>query len=160
MSDTRIIKLNLKEEHRLVAPNHLEREQQTALKDIMQTSHFRPLNDNSGPYEVTLSIENNRLVIYTRNAADEDLNTLVLSLRPYSRLIKDYFMMIQSYEQARRSATREKLEAIDMGRRGIHNEGAELLIERLKDKVEIDFETARRFFTLICVLHTDHLRLS
>ena len=88
-----------------------------------------------------------------RNERDEELPLLALSLQPYRRLIHDYFLMVQGYEESRRSAPPERLEAIDMGRRGLHNEGAELLIERLKGKIDMDFETARRLFTLICVLH-------
>jgi uncharacterized protein (UPF0262 family) len=160
MSQATINKLQLREEHRLIAPNHLKREQQTALKDLLQNAHFQPLNDNDGPYDVTLSIEQGRLVIFVKNAQDKDLSTLVLSLRPYKSIIRDYFLMIESYEKARHNATREKLEAIDMGRRGLHNEGANLLMDRLKDKIELNFETARRFFTLICVLHADQVRLS
>jgi len=84
---------------------------------------------------------------------------LVLSLKPYRRLIQDYFLMLESYEQARHSATRDKLEAIDMGRRGIHNEGADLLLSRMESKITMDHETARKLFTLICVLHKTHVRL-
>lgn len=131
----------------------LGQEQETIIRDLLARGHFQPLNDNNGPYEITLSLEDNRLVIRTRNSRAQDLSMLVLAVKPYKRLIQDYYMMIESYEHARRHATREKLEAIDMGRRGIHNEGATLLRERLKDKIDMDFETARGFFTLICVLH-------
>ncbi|MBU0800394.1 MAG: UPF0262 family protein, partial [Alphaproteobacteria bacterium] len=78
--------------------------------------------------------------------------------RPYRKVIDDYFLMIRSFEEARHTASPAKLEAIDMGRRGLHNEGAELLVSRFADKVEIDFETARRLFTLICALHRDQIR--
>jgi uncharacterized protein (UPF0262 family) len=156
----RIVKLHILEENSVVYPNHMERERETALKDLMQDSHFQPLNDNNGPYEVALSIEESRLVLRMKNAIDQELSILVLSLRPYRRIMQDYFMMISSYEQARKSSTQEKLEAIDMGRRGLHNEGAELLMERLKDKIDMDFDTARRFFTLICSLHRTGIRLS
>ncbi len=157
--NSRIIQLYLPEQEGQAVPDHMKREQQTALKDLMQNSHFQPLNDNAGPYEVNLSIEDNRMVLRMRNARAEDLSILVLSLKPYRRIIQDYFLMIESYEKARRESGKEKLEAIDMGRRGLHDEGAHLLIERLKDKVDMDFETARRFFTLICVLHKNNIRM-
>lgn len=136
-----------------VLPDHMKREQQSALADLLHQSHFQPRNDNYGPYELSLSIEDARLVFRVKNAQAESLSALVLSLKPYRRLIQDYFLMLQSYEQARQHATREKLEAIDMARRALHNEGAELLISRLTEKIDLDFETARRLFTLICVLH-------
>lgn len=140
-------------------PGYMQHEQNDAIDNLMRHSRFQPANDQCGPYDVTLSIEDHRLVICMRNDAGNDLNMLVLALKPYRRLIQDYFLMIDSYEEARREATREKLEAIDMGRRGLHNEGAELLRKRLHGKIDMDMETARRLFTLICSLHKSHLRL-
>lgn len=134
-------------------------EQETTIRELIAHGQFQPLNDNSGPYELGISIEDNRLVIRIRNAQNEELSTLVLGLKPYKRLIKDYFLMIRSYESARQTASPEKLEAIDMGRRGVHNEGAELLMNRLRDKITMDMETARRLFTLICVLHRTQVHL-
>lgn len=128
-------------------------EWQAALCALPSVGYFRPRNDNHGPYDVTLSVESHRLVIRTRNALAQELMTHILALRPYHNLIQDYFLMIESHEKARAHASREKLETLDMGRRGLHNEGAELLISRLKDKIEMDLETARRFFTLICALY-------
>ena len=93
------------------------------------------------------------LVFRFKNSRSEELPLLAISPRPYKKLIQDYFMMVESYEQVRHEGNPYKLEAIDMGRRGVHNEGATLLKERLAEKIEMDFETARRFFTLICVLH-------
>ena len=154
-----IIKLDLAAVTEQNLPDYLAREQHTAVKDITTNSHFKPLNDNAGPYNLALSVEDGRLVIRTSNASGTELPALVLSLKPYRRLIQDYFLMVESYEAARLTASREKLEAIDMGRRGLHNEGAELLIARLQDKIDIDFETARKFFTLICVLHKTHMKL-
>lgn len=137
----------------------LEQEQEAALRDLARLGHFQPLGDDNGPYDLVLSIEENRLVMRITNAGGQELNTLVLSLKPYRRLIQDYFLMLESYERARHEAICSRLEAIDMGRRGIHNEGAELLISRLRDKIDMDFETARRFFTLICVLHKTNVSL-
>lgn len=130
-----------------------------ALEDILKDGTFCPAGNDNGPYDVSLSIEDGRLVLRIKDRAKDDVNMLVLSLRPYKRILTDYFMMIESYEQMRRTGSREKLEAIDMGRRGLHNEGAEMLQNRLKNHVEMDFETARRFFTLICVLHKGTVRV-
>jgi uncharacterized protein (UPF0262 family) len=129
------------------------RDRESALRDLEKGSFFQPMGDDQGPYELMLSIEENRMVIRILTHLRIGLPMLVLSLKPYSRLIKDYFMIVQSYDDAIREGKPSRIEAIDAGRRGLHNEGAELLIERLKDKIEMDFETARRLFTLICVLH-------
>ncbi|MBU0858617.1 MAG: UPF0262 family protein [Alphaproteobacteria bacterium] len=156
--DPRIAQLELHHNDQPLSVDRLACEQQAALRDLLTLSHFRPLNDNGGPYAVKLAVADARLVVAIRNAKEEDLSTLVLSLRPYRKVIDDYFLMIRSFEEARHTASPAKLEAIDMGRRGLHNEGAELLVSRFADKVEIDFETARRLFTLICALHRDQIR--
>ncbi len=129
-------------------------ERKSALDGLATKNNFSPLGtDAPGPFDLTLSIQDNRLVMELTDAHGVALPTLVLSLRPYARLIRDYFMMIESYETARRDGHHMRLEAIDMGRRGLHNEGAELLQDRLKDRISMDFETARRLFTLICALY-------
>ncbi len=155
-----ICSIELVEKQAASIPDYMRKEQTQALQNLLSNNHFQPLNDNEGPYKVMLSIEESRLIINMQNAAKQDLSMLVLSLRPYRRLIQDYFLMLESYEKARHTATPEKLEAIDMGRRGIHNEGADLVRGRLSDKIDMDHETARKFFTLICVLHKVHIRLS
>lgn len=137
----------------------MQHERSQALADLAAHSHFQPHNDNHGPYDVKLSVQNGYLVMGLQNSDTQDLQTMALSLRPYQRVIHDYFLMIRSYEEARSNAGPEKLEAIDMGRRGIHNEGAQMLMDRLEGKIEMDFETARKFFTLICVLHRTDLSL-
>ena len=153
MSKSRINALSLPSDLQASGLSQTQQEQYAALKDLLSYSHFQPHNDNSGPYDLSLSVEENRLVIRMRNAAEQDLSMLVLSLSPYRRLIQDYFLMMQSYEKARQDQIGfEKLEALDMGRRGLHNEGADLVIARLKNHVEMDHETARRFFSLICLL--------
>lgn len=136
----------------------LNEERQQAVQGILEFNQFKYLKVPDGPYKVRLSIEDGYLVFRFKDGQDQDLPLLAISPRPYKRLIQDYFMMVESYEQTRANNP-YKLEAIDMGRRGIHNEGARLLQERLKDKIEMDFETARRFFTLICVLHQGGQRL-
>ena len=112
----------------------------------------RPIT-HGGPYALHLSITENRLVFDIRQQDGAPLMAHLLSLTPFRRIVKDYFMICDSYYKAIRTATPTQIEAIDMGRRGLHNEGSELLQERLKEKIDVDFDTARRLFTLICVLH-------
>lgn len=161
MSESRIARIVLDEPEGplAAASGFMVHEQRQALDQLQSHAHFQPHNDNHGPYHVRLSLQNGYLVVDLQNNLTEPLQTLALSLRPYRRIIQDYFLMIRSYEQARLNAGPEKLEAIDMGRRGIHNEGAQLLLDRLEGKIEMDFETARKFFTLICVLHRTDLSL-
>ena len=144
----------------LVADGLLSCERNTAQHDLINTGKFNVLAHPQGPYDIVLSIEEHRLVLRIRNTDGHDLPMLVLSLKPYRRVIEDYFLIIASYEEARRNGVLQKLETIDMARRGLHNEGAELLRERLADKIDMDFETARRFFTLICALHRNHVKLA
>ena len=132
----------------------LLRDCDTALNDLKQNSVFHPVNDKHGPYSLELYIEDNRLIFHIQNAKGDNIPYLMLSLSPYRRLIKDYFIIVQSYDEAIKGANPSRIEAIDMGRRGLHNEGAELLQERLEGKIDVDFNTARRLFTLICVLHS------
>lgn len=131
----------------------LQRDREIAMRDLRRKSHFQPADDESGPYALTLSVQENRLVFEMINAEEQNLSSLVLSLKPYSRLIKDYFLIVSSYDEAMREGKPSRIEAIDMGRRGLHNEGAALLVERLEGKIVLDLDTARRLFTLICVLH-------
>ncbi len=134
------------------------RDRDLALRDLEAGSFYVPvLNEKEeefGPYDIELSIEDGRLVFQTTNSLKSKLPALVLSLSPYRGLIKDYFMIVENYNEALKGANPSRIEAIDMGRRGLHNEGAELLIERLKNKIKLDMDTARRIFTLICVLHS------
>lgn len=133
-------------------------ERENAVREILDENSFDPAGDIVGPYDVEISIQDGRLMIAVSGADGDELPALVMSLRPYRRVIKDYFMIVASYEQARADGNLSKLEAIDMGRRGVHDEGAELVISTLSGKIEIDFMTARRFFTLICVLHFGQAR--
>ena len=106
-----------------------------------------------GPYVLHLSIQEGRLVFDVRNAGDQPITMLGLSLSPFRGLIKDYQMLVDSYITAVEEGREARIQAIDLGRRGLHNEGAALMKERLDGKIAIDFETARRLFTLVCVLH-------
>jgi uncharacterized protein (UPF0262 family) len=131
----------------------IEHERAIAIYDLLEENVFAPHEDDSGPYALHLSIAENRLVFDIRTADGTPVMAHLLSLSPFRRIVKDYFTVCDSYYDAIRTATPERIEALDMGRRGVHDEGSRLLQERLKRKVQVDFGTARRLFTLICVLH-------
>ena len=131
----------------------IEHERAVAIYDLIEDNSFAPTDHGDGPYALHLSITENRLVFDIRLEDGTPVMAHLLSLTPFRRIVKDYFMICDSYYKAIRTATPTQIEAIDMGRRGLHNEGSELLKERLKEKIDIDFDTARRLFTLICVLH-------
>jgi uncharacterized protein (UPF0262 family) len=131
----------------------VEHERAVAIYDLLEENEFAPAADERGPYALHLGIAESRLVFDIRRAGGAPVVTHLLSLTPFRRIVKDYFLICESYYQAIRTATPSQIEAIDMGRRGLHNEGSQLLMERLEDKVRVDFDTARRLFTLICVLH-------
>jgi uncharacterized protein (UPF0262 family) len=131
----------------------IEHERAIAIYDLVEENSFAPVGHESGPYCLRLQLAGDRLVFDIRTEDDRPVVTHHLSLTPFRRLVKDYFLVCESYYQAIRTVTPSQIEAIDMGRRGLHDEGSELLIERLKHKVAVDFDTARRLFTLITVLH-------
>lgn len=134
----------------------LEADRAQAVKDLEAENRFAPVGLKvraPGPYILHLSIQEGRLVLDLRHADDTPLSAMLLALGPFRTLIKDYQLLVDSYIKAVEEGRAERIQAIDMGRRGLHNEGAELMIQRLLGKVEIDFETARRLFTLVCVLH-------
>jgi uncharacterized protein (UPF0262 family) len=131
----------------------VEHERQVAIYDLLEQNLFAPVGHEDGPFTLHLSINDNRLVFDIRHEDGTPVVAHLFSLTPLHRIVKDYYMICDSYYQAIRTATPDKIEAIDMGRRAIHNDGSNILIERLKGKVIIDVDTARRLFTLICVLH-------
>jgi uncharacterized protein (UPF0262 family) len=131
----------------------VEHEREVAIYDLLEMNSFAPVGHDDGPYALHLSVNGNRLVFDIRLQDGSPVVAHLFSLSPLRRIVKDYYMICDSYYQAIRTATPDKIEAIDMGRRAIHNDGSEILMERLKDKVIIDLDTARRLFTLICVLH-------
>lgn len=131
----------------------VEHERAVAIFDLLEENYFKPAGHSGGPYKLTLSIIEKRLVFDIRLENGEKVATHILSLTPFRRIVKDYFMICDSYYEAIKSASPTKIEAIDMGRRGVHNEGSQTLQERLKGKIEMDFDTARRLFTLFCVLY-------
>jgi uncharacterized protein (UPF0262 family) len=131
----------------------VEHERAIAIYDLLEENTFALADHGGGPYALHLSITGSRLVFDIRLADGSPVVAHLLSLTPLQRLVKDYFMICDSYYAAIRTATPERIEALDMGRRSLHDEGSRILMERLKKKVAMDFGTARRLFTLICVLH-------
>jgi uncharacterized protein (UPF0262 family) len=131
----------------------VEHEREVAIYDLLEQNTFAPVGHDGGPYALHLSITGNRLAFDIRTQNGKPVVAHLLSLTPMRRIVKDYYMICDSYYQAIRTATPDKIEAIDMGRRAIHNDGSHILMERLKGKVTMDVDTARRLFTLICVLH-------
>lgn len=135
----------------------VEQERRIAIYDLIEENSFKPLKSvergATGPYRLKLSVMDGRLVLTIADMEEKLLEELILGLARFRRSIKDYFAICDSYYQAIRKATPAEIETIDMARRAIHNRAAELLLERLEDKIVTDFATARRLFTLICVLH-------
>ncbi|MDF7776012.1 UPF0262 family protein [Sphingomonas sp. AOB5] len=156
MSDPRIIDVTLDERTILWRSADIEQERRIAIFDLIEDNHFAPVlrsPDYAGPFKLHLSVEEGRLALHMMRADGSHLETLVLGLARFRRPIRDYFAICDSYYQAIRNASPAQIETIDMARRGIHNEAADLLKERLEGKIDVDFDTARRLFTLICVLH-------
>ena len=132
----------------------VEHERAVAIFDLIEENSFHPAGDKGeGPYKLKLSLIDSRLVFAISRESGEDVVTHILSLTPFRRIVKDYFMICESYCDAIRTSTPSQIEAIDMGRRGLHNEGSQTLMDRLDGKIDVDFDTARRLFTLVCVLH-------
>ena len=131
----------------------VEHERRVAVFDLLEANDFALVDGPPGPYSLTIGLEENRLVFDVRDGADHPLAKIRLSLSPFRGIVRDYFTLCEAYFEAIKTAGLSRIEAIDMGRRGLHDEGAELLRERLADSVEIDADTARRLFTLVCVLH-------
>ena len=131
----------------------VEHERQVAIYDLLERNSFAPAGHEGGPYVLNLSITGSRLAFDIRQQDGKPVVAHLLSLSPLRRIVKDYYTICDSYYQAIRTATPDKIEAIDMGRRGVHDEGSRILMERLKGKVTLDMDTARRLFTLLCVLH-------
>jgi uncharacterized protein (UPF0262 family) len=131
----------------------VEHERAVAIYDLLEENVFAPNGHEGGPYTLNLGISENRLAFDIRLSDGTAVIVHMLSLTPFRKIVKDYFLICESYYQAIRTAMPSQIEAIDMGRRGLHDEGSRLLMDRLDGKVQVDFDTARRLFTLICVLH-------
>jgi uncharacterized protein (UPF0262 family) len=132
----------------------VEHDRAVAIFDILEENYFAPTNGELGPFILHLGIDENRLIMDVRDESNMEIFDFNLSLSSLRSVIKDYFFICDSYYDAIKAASPSKIEAIDMARRGLHNEGSEILIERLKKNVTVDFDTARQLFTLICVLRT------
>ena len=152
-SQRRLVKVTLDEASIGRSSREIEHERAVAIYDLLEENSFAPVGHVGGPYALMLAITGNRLVFDVRLADGTPMIAHHLSLSPLRRIVKDYFMICESYYQAIRTSSPSQIEAIDMGRRALHNEGSELLIQRLQGKIEIDADTARRLFTLITVLH-------
>ncbi len=150
----RIVAVTLDEESIGRSGPDIEHERAIAIYDLVEENLFAPEGaDGAGPFTLHIAITSNRLMFDIRYEDGSPVVAHLMSLAPFRRIVKDYFMICDSYYEAIRTATPDRIEAIDMGRRGIHDEGSRTLMERLKGKVRVDFETARRLFTLISVLH-------
>lgn len=149
----RIVDVTLDERTVVRRSPEIEHERRVAIFDLLEDNHFAPVGLDRGPYTLHLAVEENRLVLNIGDAEARPLDTLRLPIKPFRGLIKDYFTVCESYFEAIKRASPSQIEAIDMGRRGLHDEGSGMLRDRLADKIDIDFDTARRLFTLLCVLH-------
>lgn len=157
MSNPRIIDITLDERTILWRNADVEQERRIAIFDLLEDNVFAPQRVHedgyAGPYRVLLRVEEGRLVVEIKREDGEPLEAVVLGLGRFRRPIREYFAICDSYYQAISNASPQQIETVDMARRAIHNDAAEMLIERLEGKITVDFDTARRLFTLICVLH-------
>jgi uncharacterized protein (UPF0262 family) len=152
-SKARLVAINLDEGSIARGNPQIEHERKVAIFDILESNRFELEGREGGPYVLDLRLVEDRLVLAVSQQDAAEPFTVVLSLTPFRRLIKDYFIVCESYYQAIRTAPPSRIQAIDMGRRALHDEGSRVLLERLKGKVNVDGDTARRLFTLICALH-------
>ena len=154
---SRITRIDIDDSAIAPATPEMEQERRVAIFDLIEENTFKPVRSAErgahGPYHLALSVRDDRLALDVTTEGGDELETILLGLARFRRPIRDYFAICDSYYQAIRKATPNEIETIDMARRGVHNQAAELLIERLEGKIETDFATARRLFTLICVLH-------
>jgi uncharacterized protein (UPF0262 family) len=154
MADPRIVALELDDKTVLRRNPEIEHERAVAIYDILEENRFAPLGDEGGPYSLKLGIEDRqRLVLDIQTESGDPVERVTLSVTPFRRIVKDYFQICESYFDAIKRLSPSQIETIDMARRGLHNEGSDMLSDRLRDKVDMDQDTARRLFTLICVLH-------
>ena len=153
MADYRISSITLDDEGVLRRTRAIEQEREVAIYDLLEANRFQLEGSPGGPYRLNLGVEENRLVFDISLEDDSHHGKVMLSLAPFRSLIRDYFLICDSYYKAIRTAPPSQIESLDMGRRALHDEGAGLLRTRLSGKIETDFDTARRLFTLICVLH-------
>jgi uncharacterized protein (UPF0262 family) len=146
------VAVDLDTESLATSRSFIEYERATAIRDLIAENTFLPAGRSSGTFRLGLSIREGKLVLDVAEADGTPVARHILSLSPLKRVIKDYFLICDSYYAAVRNAGPSQIEAIDMGRRGVHNEGSAILRERLQSKIAVDFDTARRLFTLVCAL--------
>jgi len=149
----RLVDVQLDANSLAVANPDVEHERRVAIFDLLEDNEFEIIDGEEGPYILNLSVQEQRLVFDVKHENGTDIKIFILSLSPLRRIIRDYLMICESYHHAIRNSTPSQIEAVDMGRRGLHNEGSEILEMRLKDKIKFNFDTARRHFTLVCALH-------
>ena len=152
-SPKRLVEINLDQRSIRRSNANVDHEREVAIFDLLEENTFEIDGHDGGPYRLDLSVSEDRLVLAVCEAEAADVITHVLSLSPFRRIIRDYFTVCESYYQAIRTAPPSRIQAIDMGRRGLHDEGSRLLSDRLEGKIKVDHDTARRLFTLICALH-------
>jgi uncharacterized protein (UPF0262 family) len=153
-NDHYIVELNIDPESLPATSPEMQHERRVAIFDLLEENFFRPLDSDLGPYVVDIQLrDSSKLVMKVKRSNGGERSDITLSLTPFRRIIKDYFMICESYHNAIRTATSAQIEAIDMGRRGLHNEGSRQLTDSLRQQAEIEFNTSRRLFTLICSLH-------
>ncbi len=150
---TRLIAVVLDEASIARSTPDIEQERISAIWDLVEDADFRPAGHAGGPYRLTIGLLDNKLMLEIGDEGGRPVAAHILSLNPLRKIVKDYFLICESYYQAIRTATPSQIEAIDMGRRGVHDEGSRVLRERLDGKIAVDHDTARRLFTLICALH-------
>lgn len=149
----RIIKIDLDDRSLARATADIEHERKVAIYDLLEDNYFEPIGGGDGPFELYLSNVERRLVFDVRQEGGVQLGQMHLSMTPFRKIIKDYFLLCESYYDAIRNAAPAQIETIDMARRAMHNEGSDILVERLAEKIKLDQNTARRLFTLICSFH-------
>jgi uncharacterized protein (UPF0262 family) len=152
-ANARLIEVSIDEDSLAPATADAAHERRVAIYDLIESNQFQPIGDSGGPYRLAIALRQNRLMFAIGDAAGREVATHYLSLTPLRRLVRDYFLICDSHYAAIKTAAPSQIEAIDMGRRGLHNDAAQVLRDRLAGKVEMDFATARRLFTLIVALH-------
>lgn len=153
LARNRLVEVTLDEGSIARSSHDVEHERAVAIYDLIEENAFRPVGHDGGPYRLRISLVESKMMLEISDEHTKPVMTHILSLTPFRKIVKDYFLVCESYYAAIRTATPSQIEAIDMGRRGLHNEGSRVLQERLDGKIEVDFDTARRLFTLVCALH-------
>lgn len=158
MTEHRLVSVDIDDATLAASGPDAEHERRVAIFDLLEANNFEVEGKDDGPYGLKLSMQERKLVFEIKTESGDPVHVFLLSMTPFRGVIRDYFMICESYYDAIRSSSPHQIEAIDMARRGIHNEGSDLVAERLEGKVKVDFDTSRRLFTLICALHQGQIR--